>query len=92
MRANVAAGIIDDTPIYKDYEAFSQRFDPTSIVDLTVSYKINKRRVSHTIAFEGLNILGAKAPQYQRFDLGTLDVRTDKSGISLPNVFYRLDF
>lgn len=92
MRANVAAGIIDDTPIYKDNEAFSQRFDPTSIVDLTVSYKINKRRVSHTIAFEGLNILGAKAPQYQRFDLGTLDVRTDKSGISLPNVFYRLDF
>ena len=92
MRAHVAQGIIDDTPIYKDNEAFSQRFDPTSIVDLTVSYKINKRRVSHTIAFEGLNILGAKAPQYQRFDLGTLDVRTDKSGISLPNVFYRLDF
>ncbi len=92
MRANIAAGVIDDTPIYKDNEAFSQRFDPTSIVDLTVSYKINKRRVSHTIAFEGLNILGAKAPQYQRFDLGTLDVRTDKSGISLPNVFYRLDF
>ena len=86
------AGIIDDNPIYKDNEAFSQRFDPTSIVDMTVSYKINKRRVSHTIAFEGLNILGAKAPQYQRFDLGTNDVRTDKAGISLPNIFYRLDF
>ena len=36
--------------------------------------------------------IGAKAPQYQRFDLGTLDVRTDESGISLPNIFYRLDF
>lgn len=92
MRANVNAGIIDDNPIYKDDEAFSKRFDPTGIVDLTVSYKINKRRVSHTIAFEGLNILGTKAPMYQRFDLGTLDVRTDKGGISLPNIFYRLDF
>ena len=92
MRANVAAGIIDDNPIYKDNEAFSERFDPTGIVDLTVSYKINKRKVSHTIAFEGLNILGTKTPQYQRFDLGTLDVRTDESGISLPNIFYRLDF
>lgn len=92
MRANVAAGIIDENPIYKEDEAFSKRFDPTSIVDLTVSYKINKRRVSHTIAFEGLNILGAKAPQYQRFDLSTGDVRTDKSGISLPNIYYRLDF
>ena len=92
MRDFLNIGIIGDTPIYKDDEAFSKRFDPTSIVDLTVSYKINKRRVSHTIAFEGLNILGAKAPQYQRFDLSTRDVRTDKAGLSLPNVFYRLDF
>ena len=92
MRANVAAGIIDDDPVYKDNEAFSERFDPTGIVDLTVSYKINRRRVSHTFAFEGLNILGTKTPMYQRFDLGTLDVRTDKSGISMPNIFYRLDF
>jgi hypothetical protein len=92
MRANVDAGIIDDTPIYKDNEAFSQRFKPTSVVDLTVSYKINKKSVSHTIAFEGLNILGSKAPLWQRFDLGTGDVRIDKAGISLPNIFYRLDF
>lgn len=92
MRANVAAGIIDDNPIYKDNEAFSKNFDPTSIIDLTVSYKINKRKVSHTIAFEGLNVLGTKTPMFQRFDLGTLDVRTDKGGISLPNLFYRLDF
>ena len=92
MRANLEAGIIDDTPIYKQGEEFSERFDPTGVVDLTVSYKINKRKVSHTIAFEGLNILGTKAPQWQRFDLGTRDVRTDKAGISLPNVFYRLDF
>ena len=92
MRANVAAGIIDDEPVYKQGEDFSERFDPTGVVDLTVSYKINKRRVSHTIAFEGLNILGAKAPLWQRFDLGTGSVRTDKAGISLPNVFYRLDF
>lgn len=92
MRANVSKGIIDNDPIYKDNEAFTKRFDPTGVVDLTVSYKINKRKVSHTFAFEGLNILGSQAPQYQRFDLGTNDVRVDKAGISLPNIFYRLDF
>jgi hypothetical protein len=91
-RKEASKGIIDDDPIYKDNEAFTKRFDPTGVVDLTVSYKINKRKVSHTFAFEGLNILGSQAPQYQRFDLGTNDVRTDKSGISLPNIFYRLDF
>jgi hypothetical protein len=92
MRSRLDQGIVDDNPIYKDSEAFSKRFDPTHVVDLTISYKINKRRVSHTIAFEGLNVLGSKAPMFQRFDLGTRDVRIDKGGISLPNIFYRLDF
>ncbi len=92
MRANVDAGIIDDKPIYKNGEEFSKRFHPTGMVDLTVSYKINKKKVSHTIAFESLNILGAEAPQWQRFDFATRVVRTDKSGISMPNIFYRLDF
>jgi len=92
MRANVDAGLIDDDPIYKKGEDFSERFDPTGMIDLTVSYKINKKKVSHTIAFEGLNILGTESPQWQRFDFDTRDVRTDKSGISMPNIFYRLDF
>ena len=92
MRANVAAGKIDDTLIYKDGEVFTKRFDPTGVVDLTVSYKINKKKVSHTFAFEGLNVLGSKVPQFQRFDLGTRDVRIDDGGISFPNIFYRLDF
>ena len=78
--------------IYKKGEEYTKRFDPTSIVDLTVSYKINRKKVSHNIAFEGLNILGAKSPQNVRFDLGTLNEHVDKYGISLPNVFYRLDF
>ena len=92
MRANIAAGIIDDNPIYKDNEAFTKRFKPTHVVDLTISYKINKKKVSHTIAFEGLNVFDAEAPLFQRFDLGTQEVRIDKAGISLPNIFYRLDF
>ena len=92
MRSNISAGYIDDTPVYYEDKAFSESFDPTGIVDFTISYKITGKKVSHTFAFEGLNILDTKAPLYQRFDLGTLDVRTDKSGISLPNVFYRLDF
>jgi len=92
MNANLDAGIINDTPIYKQGQEFSKRFTPTGVVDLTISDKINKRKVSHTIAFEGLNILDAKAPLWQRFDFGTRDVRTDKSGFSLPNIFYRLDF
>ena len=92
MKANVAAGIIDDQPIYKEDEAMSLRFSPTSILDLTISYKINRKKVSHTIAFEGVNILQNETPYAERYDFGTGQLRFDKSGISLPNVYYRIDF
>jgi len=70
----------------------SKQYKPEHTVDLTVSYKINKRRVSHTIAFEGVNILMNETPFAQRFDIRTRGIKTDKVGISLPNLFYRLDF
>ena len=92
MKANVAAGIIDDQPIYKEDQAMSLQFSPTSLLDLTVSYKINRKNVSHTIAFEGVNILQNESPYAVRYDFGTGQLRYDKSGISLPNIFYRIDF
>ncbi len=91
-QARVAAGILDDEPIYKDDEVMTLQFDPTNILDLTVSYKITGKKVSHTIAFEGLNILQNETPYAERYDLNTGQLRYDKSGISLPNFFYRLDF
>ena len=92
MKANVDAGIINDQPIYKEDEAMSLQFAPTGILDLTVSYKINCKKVSHTIAFEGVNILQNEAPYAERYDFSTGQLRTDKSGISLPNIYYRMDF
>ena len=92
MKANVAAGIINDQPIYKDDLAMSLQFAPTSILDLTISYKINCKKVSHTFAFEGVNILQHEAPYAERYDFTTGQLRVDKSGISLPNIFYRIDF
>ena len=92
MKANVAAGIFNAQPIYNEDEAMSLQFDPSSILDLTVSYKINCKKVSHTIAFEGVNILQYQTPYAVHYDLGAGQLRTDKSGISLPNLFYRLDF
>ena len=92
MKAEMEAGRLYDEAVYKQSEAMSKRFHPENIVDLTVSYKINKKKVSHTIAFEGLNILMFEAPSYQRFNVVTQTVKTEKAGISLPNLFYRLDF
>ncbi len=92
MNALVNAGKIPDEPIMLENEAMSKQYDPDHVVDLTVSYKINKKKVSHTIAFEGLNLLMNESGVAQRYDLRTRTVKVEKSGISLPNLFYRLDF
>jgi hypothetical protein len=39
-----------------DSKAFSKKYDPFINGDLTISYRINRERVSHEIALKGLNI------------------------------------
>lgn len=39
-----------------DSKAFSKQYDPFISGDLTVSYRINRKKVSHEIALRGLNI------------------------------------
>ena len=92
MSALMDAGQLPEDVIYKQGDAMSKQYSPEHNVDLTVSYKWNCRKVSHTLAFEGVNILMNETPFAQRFDLRTRSVRTDKVGISLPNLYYRLDF
>ena len=92
MNALLDAGQMPEEEIFLDDQAMSKQYKPEHTVDLTVSYKINKRRVSHTLAFEGINMLMNETPFAQRFDIRTRSVKVDKTGISLPNLFYRLDF
>ena len=92
MNALMDRGEMVENPIIKSDEAMSRQYKPEHTVDLTVSYKINCKKVSHTIAFEGLNVFQNQTPIAQRYDIRTRGIKTDKSGISLPNLFYRLDF
>ena len=92
LNATIQNGINADEPVFIQKEAMSKQFKPTNLVDLTVSYKWNCRRVSHTLAFEGLNILMNETPYAERYDFALRQLRYDKSGISLPNFYYRIDF
>lgn len=85
-------GIIIDDVIYKDKEAMSKQFSPDHVVDFTVSFKLNKKRVSHTFALESVNIFLHEASYGQTYRINNRTIRDEKMGISLPNLFYRLDF
>lgn len=78
--------------IYADATRNSLQFSPYKRFDLKTEYKINKNRLTHTIAVDIVNVLGNKnqlslsyipqAPYFkQEFQLGFL-----------PVFFYRIDF
>lgn len=78
--------------IYADATRNSLQFNPYKRFDLKTEYKINKNRLTHTIAVDIVNILGTKnqlslsyipqAPYFkQEYQLGFL-----------PVFFYRIDF
>ena len=92
LPATIANGINADEPVFIQQQAMSLQYDPVNLVDLTVSYKWSKKKVSHTLAFEGVNVLMAETPYAERYDFALQKLRYDKSGISLPNIYYRLDF
>ncbi|MGN1376140.1 MAG: TonB-dependent receptor plug domain-containing protein [Prevotella sp.] len=77
---------------YFEDEAFSRQYNPCYIIDLTVSYKIGGRKVSHTIAFEALNLLQKKVPYENTYNYVTGRVESYDSGLSLPNLYYRINF
>lgn len=78
--------------IYEDDKAMSQQYDPLLIFDLTVSYRITGKRVSHTIAFHAVNLFDAKSPTYDSYNFATGRVKTWQSTASFPNFYYRIDF
>lgn len=89
--AQFAAGNIGDV-IYKDNEAFSEQYDPMTVFDLTASYKIVGRKVSHTIAFHSVNLFDAKSPNYDLYNFAKHKIDTWTNTAAFPNFYYRIDF
>lgn len=78
--------------IYDESRAMAEQYDPMFVFDLTLSYKITGRKVSHTIAFHGINLFDAKSPTYDSYNFVTRTVKTWQSTASYPNLYYRIDF
>lgn len=78
--------------IYDEKNAFSEQYDPMLVIDLTVSYKIVCRKMSHTIAFHAINLLDEKTPNYDTYNFVKHKIDTWQSTAAFPNFYYRIDF
>lgn len=77
---------------YDETRAYSIQRSPMLIGNYTVSYRINKRRVSHEFAIKGINFTGAKEfiQHFYNIKTGEIDAGEQKTGLT--NISYKIEF
>lgn len=87
-----AASLDSKDIIYNETQAFSKQFSPAFTVDLGVSYKLNKKRVSHEFGLQFLNLTGYTGQHgYQYNEQKKIIEKIDVSNM-LPNLSYKIQF
>ena len=71
---------------------FTVPLQPMLIGNYTVSYRINKRKVSHEFAVKGLNFTGAKEHYGHEYNVKTGKIDVSDNSTILTNVSYKLEF
>lgn len=66
--------------------------DPARLAHLTVSYRINRRRVAHEFALKVLNLTGYKDYYGHRYNYLTGQVEPEREANIIPNISYRIEF
>ena len=60
--------------------------------DATVSYKVNRKSVTHEFALKLINIFQTKVPFKHVYNYKTNEVETFDWGVAVPNICYRINF
>lgn len=77
---------------YDEKKAYSKQYSPMLIGNYTVSYRLNKRKVSHEFAVKGLNFTSAKEHYGHEYNVRTKKIEVSDGATSLINVSYKLEF
>lgn len=77
---------------YDETKAYSIQRSPMLIGNYTVSFRMNKRRVSHEFAVKGINFTGTKEFYGHLYNLNTGKIDDNSNATSLTNVSYKLEF
>lgn len=77
---------------YDESRAFSKQFSPMFLASYSISYRMNRKRVSHEIAVKGANATGYKEYFGHEYNLKTGVIEPRRIKNSIFNVVYRLDF
>lgn len=77
---------------YDETKAYSQQLAPICLAHYTVSYRMNRKKVSHELAVKGMNATGYKEYFGHAYNLKTGKIEPRCLKNSIFNLVYRLDF
>lgn len=77
---------------YDETRAYSIQRSPMLIGNYTVSYRINKRHVSHEFAIKGINFTGAKEYIQHLYNIKTEKIEASEQKTGLTNISYKIEF
>ena len=77
---------------YDETRAYSQQLSPMFLANYTISYRMNRNRVSHEFAIKGMNATGYKEYFGHEYNLQTGAIEPRRLKNSIFNITYRLEF
>jgi len=77
---------------YDETKAYSKQLSPMLLANYSISYRMNKKKVSHEFAVKGLNATGYKEFYGHKFNTKTNEIEPYREATSLINVSYKLQF
>lgn len=82
----------DQTTQYDETQAYSKQLAPIFLANYTISYRMNRNRVSHEFAIKALNATGYQEYFGHEYNLKTGIIEPRRIKNSLLNIVYSLDF
>jgi hypothetical protein len=86
------ASIAAQNLVYDNSRAYQAQLSPAFISHFTVSYKINKKNLSHEFALKMINATGHKEFDSYEYNYRKNEPEMFKSAVTIPNISYKVEF
>ena len=80
------------TVVFDDLRTFDPQLSPDFVCHFTVSYKINRNRLSHEISLKMINVTGNQELGAYYYDYRKNEPVMYMGAVSIPNISYKIEF
>ena len=87
-----AKSLTERDDYYDEHRAFENQYDPALMTDITINYKMNKKKVVHDFSLKLLNVNMYEEPLGYDYNLKTGQIEEDKRFVFMPNISYKIQF